>query len=417
MEIVYTRSIMFPAEPEPAVLSIRPATDEVINLQTPGERFRNSLSEITPTVYVSLALLAVNILVFVAMTVSGVGLTPTNAGLLRWGADFGPRSTNGEWWRLLTSTFVHIGFLHIAFNMFALFQIGPLMERMLGNVSFAVVYFVCGLGGSIASLTIHPYSISAGASGAIFGLYGALIGFLTMRPKEIPEEVLAGLLKGALSVVGYNVIWGLFNTNIDMAGHVGGLLCGYACGVAMSLPITLEGAARRPRRLAAVGLAAALLLPAAALHIPRTVDPVVTLAKVSEVEKKAMAAYGQAFIQFSTKRITGASFADVLEKEILPPWNAQRRSLSGLVGLPAQQQRVIGILGQYMDARARAWTMLAAGLRENNQAKVRQGIAGQLEAVRYMRELGELTHVQSPGQKLPSTGAGAGDPQTITVHP
>jgi hypothetical protein len=180
----------------------------------------------------------------------------------------------------------------------------------------------------------------------------------------------------------------------------------------------LEGAALRTRRLAAVGLAAALLLPAATLRIPRTLDPAATLSKTSEVEKKVLAAYGQALNQFASKRISGAGFADTVEREILPPWNAQRQSLSTLVRLPAKQQRVVGILVQYMDARASAWTTLAAGLRENNEAKVRQGMAGQTQAMHYIRELGDLTRGQTGGQRLPGQpNPGAADPQTITVRP
>ena len=391
-----------------------PAAQEA-ELQNSAERFRNSLTEVTPGIYVTAVLLAINVLVFLVMTVAGAGLSPTSAALLRWGADFGPRTTNGEWWRLLTSTFVHIGFLHIAFNMFAFCQIGPLMERMMGNLAFAAVYLICGLAGSIASLTIHPYVVSAGASGAIFGLYGALIGYLTVRPKDIPQEVVSSLSRGALSVVGYNVIWGAFSSNTDMAGHAGGLICGYACGLAMSLPITLEGAALRPRRLACVGLVAAVVLPAAALRIPRSVDPVTAVQRMGEVEKQVMNTYRQAMLQYMGKGMDGAAFADVVEKQVLPPWNAQRRSLSSLERLNDKQQRLIGILVQYMDARTDAWTILLGGLRENNAAKVREGLAAQAKAARYVQELQGLIRGQSPGQLVPIPGKL--EPQTITVRP
>jgi rhomboid protease GluP len=404
--IVYTRQIMFPTEPpEPTVLSITPAPEEVTILSSRAERFLDALTTVTPAVYVTYLLLAVNILVFLAMTIAGVGLSPTNQGLIRWGADFGPRTTNGEWWRLVTSMFVHIGFLHIAFNMFALLQVGPLMERILGNLAYTVVYFICGLGGAIASVTMHPYAISAGASGAIFGLYGALVGFMTVRPKDVPEEVLSGLLKGALSVIGYNVIYGLMSSTTDMSAHVGGLLCGYACGLALSLPISLEGAARRTRRLAVVFLSAAFLLSAATLRVPRTQDLEGSFKKMGDVEKKALAAYQQALFAFASRKSTAGDFAVVLEKEILPPWNAERQSLSALVRLPARQQQVVDLLIKYMDARAGAWSLLDAGLRENRRDQIQLGIGKQAEAVRLTRELSELTG----GQKLPGT--------SITVRP
>jgi rhomboid protease GluP len=113
--------------------------------------------------------------------------------LIAWGANYGPDTiTNGQWWRLLTSMFLHIGIVHLAFNMIVLLQIGPFVERLVGNVGFLIVYFVSGFAGNVTSLVWNPYTVSAGASGAIFGLYGLLLGFLLMsRRDSIPTDVLA----------------------------------------------------------------------------------------------------------------------------------------------------------------------------------------------------------------------------------
>src|SRR6202011_2677222 len=110
---------------------------------------------------------------FVAMVATGVHwLSPTTADLIKWGADYGPRTTAGEWWRLGSSMFLHLGIIHIAFNMVVLWDIGRFTERLLGNAGFLIVYVLSGLFGSLASVLINPHIPSAGASGAVFGLYG-----------------------------------------------------------------------------------------------------------------------------------------------------------------------------------------------------------------------------------------------------
>ena len=93
----------------------------------------------------------------------------------RWGASFGPRTTNGEWWRLVASMFVHTGTFQLLVNGAALVQLGLILERLVGHVTFAAVYFAAGLLASIVSLSDYPMGVSSGASGAIFGLYGLLL--------------------------------------------------------------------------------------------------------------------------------------------------------------------------------------------------------------------------------------------------
>ena len=99
------------------------------------------------------------------------------ATVLEWGANFGPKTMDGQWWRLFTSMFLHFGIIHIGFNMWVLWNVGRLVERLVGNFGFALLYVVSGLLGSVASLAWNPTTISAGASGAVFGVVGALIGF------------------------------------------------------------------------------------------------------------------------------------------------------------------------------------------------------------------------------------------------
>ncbi len=232
-------------------------TDPGNAYQDPTWQFRERLVAVSPIVYVTYCLLAINILVFVAMFIGGVNpLNPTTENMMRWGANFGASTvTGGQWWRLLTSMFLHVGLVHLAFNMFVLFQAGPFVERLVGNAGFFISYLVAGIAGGMTSLAWNPYVVSAGASGAIFGLYGVLLGFLVMGGRHsIPAEVLASLSKSALVFIGYNVVYGLMQAGTDMAAHAGGLIAGFLCGLVLSIPLAVETAGKRRVRNAIVAL-------------------------------------------------------------------------------------------------------------------------------------------------------------------
>ncbi len=179
------------------------------------------------------AIFGVNVAVFIGMLLSSGGasfMSPSGAELLAWGANFGPYTLHGQWWRLLTSCFVHIGIIHIGFNMWCLWSLGGLAERLYGRVTFAAVYLLCGISGSLASVFWHHMPIlSAGASGAIFGIAGAVIASIKLG--EFASSVMAqGVMRSLIAFVGYNVIFGLVSGFTDNACHIGGLLAGVVLG-------------------------------------------------------------------------------------------------------------------------------------------------------------------------------------------
>jgi rhomboid protease GluP len=170
-----------------------------------------------------------NVLVFGWMVLSGVSVfSPDSDSLLRWGALFRPPiQENGEWWRLSTSNFVHIGLFHLALNMLALLNIGSVLEPLLGKARFLLAYLLAGICGSLCSLWWHENSLSAGASGAVFGMTGMYLALLFSNLFD--TEMRKSLLPGVLVFVGYNLLYGL-KGEIDNAGHIGGLLGGLVMG-------------------------------------------------------------------------------------------------------------------------------------------------------------------------------------------
>lgn len=174
-------------------------------------------------------LIDLNILVFIVMIASGVGImSPSTLSLLKWGADFGPLTLTGDWWRAVTCNFIHIGAFHLLMNMYAFMYVGLLLEGLIGSRRMFMSYLLTGLCSAVFSLYMHGETISAGASGAIFGLYGIFLAFLFFH--RIAKEQRKALLTSILIFVGYNLVYGM-KAGIDNAAHIGGLLSGFLLGI------------------------------------------------------------------------------------------------------------------------------------------------------------------------------------------
>jgi len=210
---------------------------------------------------VTTALVGTNVAVFVAMALSGVSLSePTTQQLLRWGANWGPSSLGSEPWRILTSNYLHIGVLHILFNMWCLWDLGNLAERIFDRWTYVAAYTACGIAGSISSLWWHPMVVGAGASGAIFGLAGALISALYLGGLPIPKQAVQRTLKSLLLFAGYNLFFGAVGAGIDNSAHLGGLITGLAIGAVLARRLTYPPAERRAWNRAVFVVTAIVLL-------------------------------------------------------------------------------------------------------------------------------------------------------------
>ena len=183
---------------------------------------------------ITTTLVGMNVAVFVVMVLTGVSATePTSPQLVKWGANWGPLSLSTEPWRMLASNYVHIGIIHIALNMWCLWNLGFLAERVFDPWTYVLTYTVCGIAGSLTSLWWHPLRVGAGASGAIFGLAGALIAALYLGHLPIPKQAIRGTLKSLITFAGYNLFFGVL-PGIDNSAHIGGLVAGLALGAVLA---------------------------------------------------------------------------------------------------------------------------------------------------------------------------------------
>lgn len=173
-------------------------------------------------------LIIANILFFVIMAIDGTNIIePQGEKLIFWGANVRELTINGEWWRLVSCMFIHIGILHLLMNLYALIFIGMLLEPLIGKNRFIVAYLITGFIASTASLYWNTFAISAGASGAIFGLFGVFLALLTTT--HIEKSVKKPMLIYISIYIGINLINGL-KEGIDAASHLGGLVSGFVIG-------------------------------------------------------------------------------------------------------------------------------------------------------------------------------------------
>jgi rhomboid protease GluP len=201
-----------------------------------------------PRPVVTYILMAVTAAIFAAIVIAR--LSPahpdTEQLLIRWGANLGPLTIGGQWWRLVTSIFVHLGILHLAVNLWCLWDLGSFAERIYGRASYLAIYFVTGVAGALLSLAWRPFALEAGASGAIFGIAGALLASFSFGHLPFPKKAAGGAVLSVIAFAGYNLFVGLLGSGAGVAAHIGGLLSGFVLGLMLpriSLRTTLAIAA------------------------------------------------------------------------------------------------------------------------------------------------------------------------------
>ena len=196
--------------------------EEILKIQA----FQENLKKSAPGLIVTKILIALNVLVYIYVSTKGNNFSnPSSQLLLDMGASNGEKIFSGEWWRLISSMFLHGGLTHIAFNMYALWAIGSIVEKLFGGFGYFIIYMLSGILGNMLSLYNHsPFIVGVGASGAVFGIFGALVAFAYF--KNIPKQIAGGILKNALLMIVINGAIGLSIPQIDNSAHIGGCIGG-----------------------------------------------------------------------------------------------------------------------------------------------------------------------------------------------
>ena len=210
-------------------------------------------------------LLGANVMVFIAMVAaSGPSMDFTGQVMVHFGANFGPYTLSGQWWRLLTYMFLHGGIFHIAMNMWCLWNLGSLCEALYGRFTYAALYLITGIAGGLASVGWNPSVLSVGASGALFGLTGALIAAFYLGEFSLSGIPIKSTLSSLLFFAGFSLFLGKVVPGIDNACHVGGLVSGLILGGLIAL---LAPGHDQPARRAGVLIFVVILLAGSAVGV------------------------------------------------------------------------------------------------------------------------------------------------------
>lgn len=369
-------------------------SSEFLADQAAHERFGKAMSVLGKQSFVTPTIIAVNVAVFIVMMLAGADLIDPNPAIhIRFGSNFGPLTWTGQEWRLLTSAFLHFGLLHIALNMYALYQGGSLVERLYGRTRFVIIYLLSAVAGSVVSGWWDPLRNSAGASGAIFGVYGALLAFLAVRRADIPPSMLKSITSSALLFCLYSLVIGAAHPLIDNACHIGGLLAGLASGLILARPFTIEGrAVAQPARLLiavlAIGIPLALLAQpliakdgshSASLRFERDLE------LFGPIEAELVRRQTNILTYPPNAKVNRLEVAQRLRNEVLEPWRIATRPLLESTTLPqdgSHSARLQAAMRAYARTREKAVTLRVLALETadlNDEAR----------AVSADRELGE----------------------------
>lgn len=346
--------------------------------------FADALCERTRWPIVTPALVAINAAIFVVM-LFGAGAFGDPETLIRWGGNFGPRTTNGEWGRLVTALFVHSGILHLLANVAGLVQIGLIMERLFGRLAFAAVYFAAGALSSLVSLFAHPVTVSVGASGAIFGVYGLLLaaliaGGLRRSALAIPLKTVIRVAPAAGVFVLYSVTAGF-----DGAAELAGFATGFACGLVLVKDVS-ERTAALPRVAAAMGVAIAITL-AAAIPLRGIANVRPEIERVVAAEDRTAHAYETAVRQFHNGQITADGLVHVIDRTIVPDLQAVRAHLKELERVPREHEPLVASADEYLQLREASWRVRSEALRKTNLIALRNADKTEMASLKALARI------------------------------
>ena len=365
-----------------AIVALLPThvTPEFAEQQKEHQAFSANLTASTPTAFVAPVVIALNVIVFVAMGIAGVGwFEPDTGRMVSWGADFWPMTTTGEWWRLVTSSFLHFGIIHLALNMWALASVGILAERLYGNRFFIGIYLFSVITSGLASIWLNHGDVTAGASGPIFGVYGAMLAYLVFQPSSFPKGTAQMLLRSSLAFVAYNMIYGFSHSGISNSAHLGGLVGGFLLGLILSRPLDLQRRAGQAMpRFVLGGLASILVISMGVYYLPKC-DLDMNAERAFDAARKSFGteeenvnkAFSGLLDQAHKGVLSDADMALRLESQVIPVWDKIENQISAInVSKDSASKSLHDMLVEFSHTRRDSYIALRDGLRNGDEKKL-----------------------------------------------
>lgn len=344
------------------------------------EPFEEFLRARTRWVVVTPIIACVHLVVFTLMVLETppVGLPET---LIAWGGNVATRTAAGEWWRLVSATFVHGGALHLAVVVCALALPGLILERAVGRVGFAAIYLAAAVVSSVVTLwTVSPMSVSVGASGAVLGVYGLLVASLAWAiagrlQVPVPLTTVKCLGVAAVPFFLYTLATGYLGTP--------GALAGFGTGFAGGLLVARGLAREKPpgQRAAVVMVATVLVAAGAAFTFERVIDFRPEIAGIVAVEERTAAAYDAAAAKFRSGRLPAKALVQLIDRTIVPELRAVRARVKALRGVPREQAPLAAAAEEYFRLREQSWRDRVDGLLKSKMDMLRKAEETELAAL------------------------------------
>ena len=415
----YAIHVMTPDERKKALRSFEDkfwvANDAAAKIRSQDEPFRLVLKARTPLPIAVPAILGLNVLVFTAMLFSS-GSFSDPAVLVGWGATFGPKTSNGEWYRLLTSLFVHAGFFHLLMTIVGLAQVGITLERLLGPLAITVVDRSAGLFAGLERLSAHPMDTVAGPGSAVLGVYGLLAatlmwgvvqkrqtaaspaapttepvqdttfnlrGALTPLEDSAPAPVAAADSSQALAATPAIIPLKTLTRMVPaitlfmlytLAGGLGtpelsALLAGFICGMVFAKRSHEQST---PMIHAAAAFATAtVIIVASAAMLRGIADVRPEIARVVALESSTAVTYEKAVVQFKNGAMTAQALEKIITQKIVPELRQAHARLKAVNGVPAEHQPLVANAEEYLRLRDESWRLRADALRKSNMVALR----------------------------------------------
>ena len=332
------------------------------------EPYRDALRARAPLPVATIGLVALNVLAFAVVVAGGANLSDPE-GLASWGGNFGPRTTNGEWWRLVSAAFLHAGVLQLAVNVVALGQVGVLLERLAGRLALVSVYLIAGILAGLVNLALHPMAVSAGASASVFGLYG-LLGASTVWTFRRRSDVTMSwdAARRLLPVAAVFVFVQLVSGGFGAAGRTG-LLVGAVIGGILSREI---GERQLPSlRVGAVAAVAMTVAAVSAMPLRGITDVRPEMRRIVDIEGRTAHDYDLAATQFRLGAVNAKALAQLIDGKILPELRQARTRVKALVGVPPEHQPLVASAEEYLRLRDESWRLRSEALRKANMNTLR----------------------------------------------
>lgn len=334
----------------------------------------------TPRIFVVWVIIGLNIAAYIVTGLRAGWFDPDPAKMLSLGADYWALTMAGQYWRLFTSAFLHFGLIHLLANMYALMSVGPLAERLFGNVFFTVLYLFAAVLSGLASVWWDRHAVSAGASGAIFAVYGAVISFVVIHRSAFSTAAARSILQGMAVFVGYNVLYGLSQKGISNSGHLGGLFAGLVLGALMARPVDLTRRKSQTHlRMAAgllVGCAAValsmVLIPKSAIDIKAEQNFKAARDAMIADEEKVVDLTNNLWTLVRQNTLDDAAMAKRLDNEVIPMWDTMvKRFEAAPIADGSPTRELYDVLTAYTRAQREAYTSLSKGLKTGDDAAIK----------------------------------------------